>query len=557
VERELSADIVSYPGKVDNLGEAKCAIRLDIQDADASIMLMKRTVLLLSLVSLIVVVALSSCQQSSIPVVVQVDNDRRQVTIAGGTVRDALSAAGVVLGALDRVQPDLYVEVTPGMVIVITRVEERYETERVVVPYTRKVVVNEALPTGETRLVQLGENGEDEITYRVVLEDGKLVERTRVSQVRVKQPQDEIVAVGATHSLRALPLEGTVAYLAAGNAWVMRENSAARRPLTTEGDLDGRVFDLSPDGRWLLYTRRIEGDIETPFNQLWMIKTTVVGELPISLPVRGVLYAQWLPDGEQIAYSTAERTASSPGWRANNDLWIGKADPRAIVRATQLITANTGGAYSWWGSTFAWSPDGKTLAYARADEIGTYDVISRTLTVLHSFAPYNTYSEWVWTPGLSWSPDGRFVAAVVHGAPLANEDVHDSPLFDLWLFAADGSLRVSLAERVGMWSAPSWGRYGLLHGQAVDALHSVDSRYTLILRDHDGSNPRQVFPQGEATGVLPPPEIAWSPSGDAFLFVYNGNLYLGSIRGGLPQQLTSTGQVSRPRWAGERGAVGR
>lgn len=512
---------------------------------------MKKIALLWVCLAFALLTVLPGCQRASIAVIVQADGNRQQVVLAGGTVRDALAAAGITLGALDRVQPDLYVELTPGMVIQVTRVEERYETERITVPYTRKVVVNEALPSGETRLIQLGMNGEDEVTYRVVLEDGQVVERIRVSQVPIKPPQDELVAVGATHSLRTVPIEGTVAYLAAGNAWVMRGNSAARRPLTTEGDLDGRVFELSPDGRWLLYTRRLEGDIETPLNQLWMVKTTVVGESPISLPVRGVLYAQWSPDGKQIAYSTAERTTSPPGWRAHNDLWIGEADPRAIVRATQVITAHSGGIYGWWGSKFAWSPQGGAFAYAQADQVGIYDVLSATHTVLRDFAPYNTYSEWVWTPDLSWSPDGRFLAAVVHGEPLANEDAQDSPLFDLWLFATDGSLQARVAERVGMWSAPHWGRRGLLHGQAVDALHSMDSRYTLILRDHDGSNPRQLFPQGEGTGVLPPPEIAWSPSGEDFLFVYNGNLYLGNIHGRIPQQLTSTGQISRPRWAAE------
>lgn len=543
--------MLTQPGRMGN-----CTVwyhlTFDIQGANASIrMMMKRFALWLALIPLTLLMILIGCQRSSITVVVQADGSRQQVVLPSGTVRDALVAAGITLGALDRVQPDLYVEVTSGMVITVTRVEERYETERITVPYTRKVIVNEALPTGETRLIQLGINGEDEITYRVVLEDGRPVERIRISQVRIKPPQDELVAVGATHSLRTLPLEGTIAYLAAGNAWVMRGNSAARRPLTTEGDLDGRVFELSPDGRWLLYTRRLEGDIETPLNQLWMVKTTIVGESPISLPVRGVLYAQWSPDGRQIAYSTAERTTSPPGWRANNDLWIGKADARAITRATQVITANTGGAYGWWGSRFAWSPEGKAFAYAQADQVGVYDVLSGTLTVLRDFAPYNTYSEWVWIPELSWSPDGRFLATVVHGEPLASEDVHDSPLFDLWLFAIDGSLQACIAERVGMWSAPNWGRYGLLYGQAADALHSVDSRYALILRDHDGSNPRQLFPQEEGTGVLPPPEVAWSPSGEAFLFVYNGNLYLGNVYGGIPQQLTSTGQVSRPRWAAE------
>ena len=131
--------------------------------------MMNKIILLSVFVPLTLLIMLPGCQRSSIPVIVQADGSRQQIVLPGGTVRDALAAAGVTLGALDRVQPDLYVEVAPGMVIHVTRVEERYETERVTVPYARKVVVNEALPTGETRLIQLGMNGEDEITYRVVL----------------------------------------------------------------------------------------------------------------------------------------------------------------------------------------------------------------------------------------------------------------------------------------------------------------------------------------------------------------------------------------------------
>ncbi len=509
---------------------------------------MKRCGLLVA-AGFLVVFGLLGCQEGAKQVVIEVDKERRQISTDGATVRDALTAAGVTLGPLDRVRPDLYVETTPGLVIVVTRVEERFETERVTVPFERKTVINEALPAGETRLVQLGADGVDEVTYRVVLENGVQVERAKVSHTQIKSPMDEIVAVGAQDSLQAVPIEGTVAYLAAGNAWVMRDSSAARRPLTTEGDLDGRVFDLSPGGRRLLYTRRLEGDIESPFNQLWLVNTTIVGETPISLPVHGVLYAQWSPDGSQIAYSTAERTTSPPGWRANNDLWIGFPDTASVTWATQVISPNTSGTYSWWGTTFSWAPDGRVFAYARPDQIGVIDVVSHTTVVLADFPAYNTYGEWVWTPGLSWSPDARFVAGTVHGAPLEGEDAQDSPVFDLWMFARDGSMKVRVADRVGMWGWPKWGDAGLLYGQALEALHSVDSRYALILRDHDGSNPDRLFPAAGEPGVLAPPEVAWSPSGEAFILVFNGNLYLGDVRGGAPRQLTSNGQNMRPRWA--------
>ena len=165
------------------------------------------------------------CQEQTRQLFIEVDHSRRAVTTEAVTVRDALDAAGVSLSPLDRVSPDLYVETEPGMVIVVTRVEEQFETDRVLVPFERRTVTNEALPAGETRLIQLGVNGEDEITYRITLEDGIEVERTQVSQLPVAEPIDEIIAVGAQDQLVPTPVEGTVAYLSAGNAWVMRDIS--------------------------------------------------------------------------------------------------------------------------------------------------------------------------------------------------------------------------------------------------------------------------------------------------------------------------------------------
>ena len=166
----------------------------------------------------------------------------------------------------------------------------------------------------------------------------------------------------------------------------------------------------------------------------------------------------------------------------------------------------------------------------------------------------------MWVPSLAWSPDSRFVAAAVHGPPVGGEsaptagqaDPQDSPVFDLWLFAADGSVKARVAEQVGMWTSPAWSRAGILYGQAVNPLQSVDSRYELILRDRDGSNPRRLFPLAGEPGVEVPPQIAWGPDGQDFIFVYNGNLYLANIQDTLPRQLTSNNQNSRPRWAASR-----
>src|SRR5207244_3157557 len=114
------------------------------------------------------------------------------------------------------------------------------------------------------------------------------------------------------NAVASVDVHGTLVYLAQGNAWLMRNSSADRRPLTFEGDLDGRVFDLSPDGKYLLFTRTGA----TNLNTLWLADTVILEEKPRRVPLDDLLYAQWAPDGSnQVAYSTGEKTSGAPGWK--------------------------------------------------------------------------------------------------------------------------------------------------------------------------------------------------------------------------------------------------
>ncbi len=501
----------------------------------------------------VTIILSAACQTQPTQIFIDVDGGRQSLTTEAKTVRNALDEANVVLGPLDKVGPDLYVELEPGMVVVVTRVTEEIETERNTVPFEKQTVVNEALAPGDTRLAQLGVNGEEEISVRVVYEDGEEVSRTEISREMVVEPVPEILVVGPQDELPPTQFEGTIAYVSNGNAWLMRESSRSRRALTTEGNLDGHVFGLSPDGRNLIYTTSISDDLDLPLNDLWLASTTIVGEEPITMGISGVIDASWSPvvTRSLIAYSTAERTASVPGWRANNDLWLLDLSAEN-KKPVQLIETNTKGLYPWWGTKFTWSPDGNKLAYARADQIGVVQLaasntLATTITPLVDFAPLETFSEWVWVPGISWSPDSQFIAATVHSPPLASEPAEESQVFDLWLYRIDGKISARVAEQVGMWANPAWGNTGVAFGQADNALQSVNSRYSIQLIDRDGSNKRQIFPFQNENGVQLP-ELVWSPTEPALLFVFNGNLHITSSEGSPPRQLTVNTQASQPQW---------
>ncbi len=477
-----------------------------------------------------------------------------QVTNPDLTVRDLLAAAGIDLGSMDRVEPDLYVAFSEEMSVVVTRVTETFVTEHQSLPFGHNTVKSEGVPEGERRLLQAGSNGDLEITYRVTLEDGVEVSREEVSRQVLIQPVDETVLVGVQGALTTVPISGTIAYLSGNNAWIMRQSNDLRRNLTGSSDLDGRVFALSEDGVRLLFTRSLAGDENSPINSLWLARTSMVGAEPEYLGVTNVVWAEWAPDGRRLAYSTAERTGGVPGWKANNDLWLmtladevagGGSEIEQVLLATAEIP------YAWWGRSYAWSPDGLYLAYAQADEVGVVSLAGGVPVPLVSFPEYRTQSHWAWVPGISWSPDGYLLSFVSHEGDLEGLMPEDSPVFGLWLASVDGELALRLAEEVGMWSQPRWSGQGdgpLVYGQAQSPRNSQDSRYELFVMDRDGSNKRRLFPPEGFMGLIAP-DVAWSPDGGALLFEYEGNLYSADLETTELAQLTGDGQSTHPRWA--------
>jgi hypothetical protein len=479
------------------------------------------------------------------------------VTVSALTVREALAEAGIALGQKDRVMPSEFTPLTEGMTITIVRVTERFEIEEVVVPFEKQTVPNEGLPPGKSLLLQAGVNGKDEITYRIALEDGVQVSRAPVRRVTIEKPQPEIIMVGAQTSFTAIPIPGALAYLSAGNAWLMRESSGSRKPITTSGDLDGRVFSLSPDGGYLLFTRNIvEPNTPQPpglANTLWAISTRDPNAKPFALNVKNILWADWSPTAERtLAYSTAEARPVSPGWQANNDLYILTFDASGKLVETKLaLEPSAGGLYGWYGTNFAWAPDGSRLAFAQADRLGLVDTASAAAIPIASYPVFQTYSDWVWRPSISWSPDGRFIYTVLHGPPIGLETPEDSQVFDVAVVAADGSFDASLIGRTGIWAAPAPAPDGksVAFLQALSPLESVTSRYRIVVMDRDGSNRRELFPPADQSGLTSlDVTFVWSPNGKQLAVIRDGNLWVVDIATGLSQQLTGDGQTTNPSW---------
>ena len=518
------------------------------------------------ILTLVVVAALiSGCElsqtgRSDITVTIFADGKSRQVTVpAGSTVAMALQRAGLTTGSLDRSDPPFYAVLSSGDSVKLTRVEEKFRTETQAIPFERQTVRNESLPEGQQRLVQAGANGEEELTYRTDLEDGVQASQSVVKTVILTQAVPEIVMVGSQSSFAPLPIPGTMAYLAAGNAWVMDNSTANRRLLVNTGDLDGRVFVLSADGSKLLFSRKSSKPADQQINTLWVVGTALQNPNPIPLNAANVIhFAAWFPGSSTaIAYSTVEPRGNAPGWQANNDLYkltIG-GQPQKI------LDARSGGIYGWWGMSFAFSPDG-TLAYAQPDSIGLVSQAGGYLAPLMNITPLQTHSDWAWTPGVAWGGDGKTLYFLDHvpGSPPVTDE--ESPLFDLKAASLANEATVDIASQVGMWAYPSASAirvngqeraYQVAFLQAIFPDQSETSRYRLVVMDRDGSNRRVLFPSADLPG-LDPQTPTWAPdpipgeSGDFVAVVYQGNLWLIDSGSGQAYQVTGDGLISEIDW---------
>jgi Tol biopolymer transport system component len=507
----------------------------------------------------------------TLAVTIRADGQDLAVRTQGRTVREALDEADVSIGAEDRVEPDLWVELVDGMTVRVIRVQQEIIVERQVIPYTQQTIKSEALPVGETKLLQAGTNGQAEITYRVQFQDGVEISRSVLRQTVVQEAFPQIVVVGVEGMVDSVDLQGTVAYLNGGNAWLMREASSWRHPVTAEGTLDGRVFALSPNGEYLLYTVPTDTlSFEGPFNELYLLDVTVDVPEPQRLSQQNVLWADFAPCGEggetcgTIAYSTGEKSGP-PGWRANNDLWT--ADLLSETsRPQRLLATQSEGAYSWWGSRYAWSPDGEKIAYARPDQLGWIDVGSGRVFPLATYPPQSPRSssvdDQVWLPTPTWSPDSRYVVCTLHGEePGRPADL--SRIFEIWALDLDNTVRARLTRAVGMWSTPRWSPI-ILQGassgaQTADSriayasantpMNSYESRYVLTVMDRDGSNKHAVFPAQDQAGMARPFTYRWSPDGRQLMVLYLGDLYLLDVASGRAQQVTGDGQCTHLEWS--------
>lgn len=518
------------------------------------------------LISLLLLLLTTSCSPLSTSqgiVAVSIFSDGKTIQIdvpAGSTVQNAIDQAGISINNLDAVTPPLFSNITLPVEIKITRVREEFEIVDNIIPFEKQSVRNESMPEGQTLMIQTGVNGLQQITYRQLYEDDAPTTRTTFKIETIEVPRPEIIMVGVQSPFVSLEIEHRIAYLTAGNAWIMEKKTGTRKPIVTTGDLDGRIFSLSPDAKWLLFTRKIDSSIDSvTINSLWVAKLDKDPVLIIDLDTTNIIhFAEWVPGGANLlSYSTVEPRTTAPGWQANNDLWNLSFTESGKITKDNIIESNSGGIYGWWGANFSWSPNGTYLAYARPDSVGIVSFKDQEFKPLLTLNPYLTQGDWAWVPDISWSEDEKTIYSVNHSQATNSSTQTASNTFDVIAINMENESVTSISANTGMFSSPTPSntqnnkRYQIAYLQAIFSEQSDTSRYKLMTVDKDGSNRKMIFPPDGSAGIEPQ-NIVWSPysseSENFIAFIYQGNLWLYNTINLQAQQITGDGLISRIDW---------
>ncbi len=127
---------------------------------------------------------------------IEYDNKTVHVSIAGGTVADALAEAGITVSEHDIVVPSLDSELNDYTTIRIQRVTVETVEETEEIAFETERVTDDSVYVGENVVVTEGVNGEKTVYYTEKYIDGVLIERTVAKEEVTLEPVNEVIKVG-------------------------------------------------------------------------------------------------------------------------------------------------------------------------------------------------------------------------------------------------------------------------------------------------------------------------------------------------------------------------
>ncbi|AOT70273.1 3D domain-containing protein [Geosporobacter ferrireducens] len=135
------------------------------------------------------------------PVNLEVDGETKEVMTAYETIGDILKEYEITLGESDRVEPEMEAVIMPYDTIKVIRIEEKRISEKVVIPYQSIIKHNDSLDKGKANVIQKGKNGEKQVEYVVLYENGEEVSKILKEEKILVAAENEVVEKGTAQYL--------------------------------------------------------------------------------------------------------------------------------------------------------------------------------------------------------------------------------------------------------------------------------------------------------------------------------------------------------------------
>lgn len=123
------------------------------------------------------------------------ENHQTKVTYAA-TVGNLLEENAIVVDQDDVISPARSETLHDGDTVQVDHIETRVITENTVIPFTTKTEETEEMKIGETKVKKAGVDGNRQTVTRVVTKNGKVIEKTELSNKVTKKAEEEVVLKG-------------------------------------------------------------------------------------------------------------------------------------------------------------------------------------------------------------------------------------------------------------------------------------------------------------------------------------------------------------------------
>ena len=235
------------------------------------------------------------------------------------------------------------------------------------------------------------------------------------------------VSVGARVAvmLGAVALVGTLAAIVLANRRP-RDMALGRRMQVTLGPALEVNPALSPDGKFIAYAAGSTWEMKLFVRQLEGGST-----IPITADVPGDLRRPlWSPDGTRIAFQSPRGIESVP----------------ALGGMPKLLVGSQG---QYVASDFAWSPDGRSIAYRQRDTLYTKALDAGASRAVA--AGYDLHSP-------AWSPDGGWIAYVSGNRDfvLGSANLGNLAPSAVWLVRVTGGPPIPITDNKSLNMSPIW-----------------------------------------------------------------------------------------------------